>query len=835
MEPQTMKNHKLFKNWGTFKKGMDAASIQDSFASHLRYSLSKDQYTATDRDMYTALALTVRDRMIERWIRTQQKYHEHDVRRVYYLSAEYLMGRMLTNNLLNLGIYQETEKALAELGIDLQELAEMEPDMGLGNGGLGRLAACFLDSMATMALPAQGYGIRYEFGLFDQAIRNLGQVELPENWLKFGNPWEIARPEYSFPVDYNGFVKQVHLPDGRLVTEWSDTHRVIGVAYDVPIIGYGNNTVNNLRLWSARAGHEFELQYFQHGDYLKAVEEKNLSENISKVLYPNDQIYAGKELRLKQQYFFVSCTIQDIIRRYLHEHQDFSLFADKTILQLNDTHPSLAIAELMRLLLDRYAMSWEHAWDITRRVFAYTNHTLLAEALEKWPVSMLETMLPRHLTIIYELNRRFLRDVATVFLNDTERMKRMSLIEEEPEKMVRMAHLAIVGARSVNGVAELHSRLLRERELKDFYEMYPERFNNKTNGVTPRRWLLAANPALSGLITSRIGNGWVTDLEELKRLDPLTDPPVADEAFVRQWQSIKRANKESLARLTLDLTGVGVSTDAIFDVMVKRIHEYKRQLLNILNVIYTWLKLKHDPGFDVHPRVFFFGGKAAPGYRRAKLTIQLICHVADMINRDLRTRDRIKVVFLPNYRVSLAERILPAADLSEQISIAGYEASGTSNMKFALNGALTIGTMDGANIEIMEAVGKENIFIFGLTTDEAAALRADYNPADYYTADPILNETLSLIHRGFFSPDEPDLFHPLIQPLFGKDRFLVLADFASYHQCQLKVEERYRDRRAWATSAILNVARMGYFSSDRTIGEYNRDIWNCLPLPIAMD
>jgi starch phosphorylase len=835
MEPQTMENQNLFKNWGTFKKGMDAASIQLSFASHLEYSLSKDQYTATKRDMYTALALTVRDRMIERWIRTQQKYHEHDVRRVYYLSAEYLMGRMLTNNLINLGIYQETEKALAELGIDLEELAEMEPDMGLGNGGLGRLAACFLDSMATMALPAQGYGIRYEFGIFDQAIRNLGQVEMPENWLKFGNPWELPRPEYSFSVDYNGFVKQIHLPDGRLVTEWSDTNRVIGVAYDVPIIGYGNNTVNNLRLWSARASREFELQYFQDGDYLKAVEEKNLSENISKVLYPNDRIYAGKELRLKQQYFFVSCTIQDIIRRYLHEHKDFCLFADKTIIQLNDTHPSLAIAELMRLLLDRYQMSWEHAWDITQRTFAYTNHTLLAEALEKWPVSMLEHLLPRHLMIIYELNRRFLRDVSTVFLNDTERMKRMSIIEEGPEKLVRMAHLAIVGARSVNGVAELHSRLLRERELKDFYEMYPERFNNKTNGVTPRRWVLAANPALSGLITSRIGSGWITNLDELKRLDPLIDPPVANDDFIRQWQSIKRANKEMLSRLTLELTGVGVSPDAIFDVMVKRIHEYKRQLLNILNVIYTWLKLKHDSSFDFHPRVFFFGGKAAPDYRRAKLTIQLICHVADMINRDLHTRDRIKVVFLPNYRVSLAERILPAADLSEQISIAGYEASGTSNMKFALNGALTIGTMDGANIEIMEAVGKENIFIFGLTTDEAAALRANYNPADYYNADPILNEALSLIQSGFFSPDEPDLFHPLIQPLFGKDRFLVLADFASYHQCQLRVDERYRDGQGWATSTILNVARMGHFSSDRTISEYNRDIWNCIPLPITMD
>jgi len=830
-----MKNHRLFKNWGTVKKGLDAASIQLSFANHLEYSLSKDQYTATTQDMYTALALTVRDRIIERWIKTQQKYHKHDVRRVYYLSAEYLMGRMLVSNLVNLGIYQETQKALAELDIDLEELAEMEPDMGLGNGGLGRLAACFLDSMATLALPAQGYGIRYEFGIFDQAIRNLGQVELPENWLKFGNPWEIGRPEYNFSVDYNGFVKQTHMPDGRLVTEWCDTNRVIGVAHDVPIIGYGNNTVNNLRLWSARASREFDLGYFQDGDYLKAVEEKNLSENISKVLYPNDQIYAGKELRLKQQYFFVSCSIQDIIRRYLHEHKDFSLFPEKVVIQLNDTHPSLAIAELMRLLLDRYQMGWDRAWDITQRTFAYTNHTLLAEALEKWPVSMLESLLPRHLMIIYEINRRFLRDVSTLYLNDTDRMRRMSIIEEGPEKMVRMAHLAIVGSRSVNGVAELHSRLLRRKELKDFYDMFPERFNNKTNGVTPRRWLLAANPALAGLIESRIGRKWITNLDELRHLESFINAKNPDESFLQQWISIKRINKEVLARLTMDLTGVGVSPEAIFDVMLKRIHEYKRQLLNILNVIYCWLKLKHDSSFSFHPRVFFFGGKAAPGYARAKLIIRLICHVAEMLNRDLQTRNRIKVVFLPNYRVSLAEKIFPAADLSEQISIAGYEASGTSNMKLALNGALTVGTLDGANIEIMEAVGRENIFIFGLTNDEVAALRTDYHPADYLAADPLLSEVFSLIQKGFFSPEERDLFHPLIEPLLREDRFMVLADFAAYHNCQRQVDERYRDRQAWTTSAILNVARMGRFSSDRTIKEYNRDIWQCTPLPILME
>ncbi len=830
-----MQNHQIFKNWGTFKKGMDEASIQLSFASHLEYSLSKDQYTATMRDMYTAMALTARDRMIERWIRTQQKYHENDVRRVYYLSAEYLMGRVLINNLINLGIYKETKKALAALHIDLNDLAEMEPDMGLGNGGLGRLAACFLDSMATLELPAQGYGIRYEFGIFDQVIREMAQVELPENWLKFGNPWEIPRPEYTFPVDYNGYVKQIHMPDGRLVSEWADTNRVIGIAYDVPIDGYGNNTVNTLRLWSARASREFELQYFQDGDYMKAVEEKNISENISKVLYPNDQIYAGKELRLKQQYFFVSCTIQDIIRRYRHEHKDFDLFADKVAIQLNDTHPSLAIAELMRLLLDSYFMSWEHAWDITQRVFAYTNHTLLAEALEKWPVSMLEQLLPRHMMIINEINRRFLRDVSTIFLNDTQRMQRMSIIEEGPEKMVRMAHLAIVGSHSVNGVAELHSRLLRERELKDFYDMFPERFNNKTNGVTPRRWLLAANPDLCDLIESRIGTEWVTNLNELQRLDPVLNPDVADESFIAQWQAIKRANKEALAKLTMDLTGVRTSPDAIFDVMVKRIHEYKRQLLNILHVVYCWLKIKHDSSFSFHPRVFFFGGKAAPGYVRAKLTIQLICSVAEMINRDLHTRDRIKVAFLPNYRVSLAERIFPAADLSEQISIAGYEASGTSNMKLGLNGALTIGTLDGANIEIMEAVGKEHIFIFGLTSDEAVALRANYNPADYVAADPVLQEAIKLIQDGFFSPENREAFHPLIEPLLRKDRFLVLADFAAYHECQMKVDQRYRDREAWTRSAIVNVSRMGHFSSDRTIMEYNRDIWQCPPLHILQE
>ena len=824
-----MKTSKLFQEWGTFKKGIDAESIQLSFASHLEYSLSKDQYTATLRDLYQSLALATRDRLVERWINTQQNYYDHDVKRVYYLSAEYLMGRVLTNNLINLEMYSQTRDAMQDLTIDLDTLVAQEPDMGLGNGGLGRLAACFLDSLATLEIPAYGYGIRYEFGIFDQEIRNLGQVELPENWLKYNNPWEVPRPEYSFPVKFYGNVKQTVLPDGRLKSEWVDTQDVIGIAYDNPIAGFGNNTVNTLRLWSARASTEFDLNYFQHGDYLKAVEEKNISENISKVLYPNDEAYEGRELRLKQQFFFVSCSIQDIIRRYLVNHDTFEAFPEKVALQLNDTHPSLAVAELMRILLDRYDLPWKQAWEITSHACAYTNHTLLSEALEKWPVSMFEKLLPRHLQIIYEVNRRFLRDVSLHFMHNPEKLAGMSIIEEGAEKRIRMAHLAIVGSHSVNGVAELHTRLLREKELYDFDQMYPGKFTNKTNGITPRRWLLSANPDLSDLISAHIGSGWVKDLSVLRGLEPLSE----DAGFRAQWQKIKFANKEQLAKMAHDLTGTRLDPSAVFSVQVKRIHEYKRQLLNVLHVVYLWLKLKQEPDFDLQPHVFLFGGKAAPSYWTAKTIIRLICHVAKMLNSDPLTGDRLKVIFLPNYRVTLAETIFPGADVSEQISTAGYEASGTSNMKFALNGALTVGTLDGANIEIMEEVGSDNIFIFGLTAEEVVTRRPTYRPRDYYENDPVLRQAVDLIRSGFFCPEEPQLFQPLMDQLLDDDRYMVLADFEAYHHSRMAVDALYRNTDEWTRKSILNVARIGKFSSDRTIAEYNRDIWHAEPLPIS--
>ncbi len=826
-----MKKSTLFHKWGTFNKGTDWKSIQISFANHLEYSLSKDQYTATDRDLYLSLALSARDRLVERWIRTQQLYYNHDVKRVYYLSAEYLMGRLLTNNLINLGIYNESKKAMDELNIELEELAENEPDMGLGNGGLGRLASCFLDSMATLEIPAYGYGIRYEFGIFDQAIRNMGQVELPENWLKYTNPWEIARPEYSFTVKFYGKIKQVILPDGKLKTEWIDTSDLVGIAYDTPVCGYANNTVNTLRLWSARASKEFDLEYFQHGNYMKAVEEKNISENISKVLYPNDELFVGRELRLKQEYFFVSCSIQDIVRRYLVNHDSFDEFPDKVAIQMNDTHPALAIPELMRLFLDEHGLDWDRAWNLTVRSCAYTNHTLLSEALEKWPVGMFESLLPRHLQIIYEINRRFLRDVSVRYLGDESHLQQMSIVEEDAEKRIRMANLAIIGSHSVNGVAALHTKLLKEKKLKDFDEMYPGKFNNKTNGITPRRWLLASNPKLSELITLRIGDEWAKDLEQLRKIEPFSE----DSNFRKEWKAVKLYNKQRLANLINKRTGILVDPNSIFDIQVKRFHEYKRQLLNILHVIYCWLKLKQDSDFSMHPRTFIFGGKAAPGYMMAKTIIRLICHVAEMVNRDTSTNNVIKVVFIPNYRVSLAEKIFPSADVSQQISTAGFEASGTSNMKFALNGALTVGTLDGANIEIMEEVGRENIFIFGLTAEEVANMCQNYNPREYFEKDPILIKAIELIRNGFFSPEEPDIFHSLIDSLLNEDKYFILADFEAYFKCQKDVDALYKDYDTWSKKAILNIARMGKFSSDRTIMEYNRDIWNTESWPVLKE
>ncbi len=828
---RTMRNSALFKQWGIFQKGLTSKAIQLSFANHLEYSLSKDQYTYTPRDLFDAMALTARDRMVERWIRTQQMYYDNDVKRVYYLSAEYLMGRALINNLINLEMYDEAKKAMEELHLDFDDICEQEPDAGLGNGGLGRLAACFLDSMATLEIPCYGYGIRYEFGIFEQIIREMNQVESPEAWLKFGNPWEIARPEYNFTVKFYGRTQEKTLGNGKKIFEWVDTRDVVGIAYDTPIDGYDNNTVNTLRLWSARASKEFDLKYFQHGDYLKAVEEKNISENISKVLYPNDNIYKGQELRLKQQYFFVSCSIQDIVRRYLVNHEGFEQFPEKVAIQLNDTHPSLTVPELMRILMDEHTLGWDQAWDITRRTCAYTNHTLLAEALEKWSLEMFRDLLPRHLQIVYEINRRFLRKVSVKYVGDHEREKRMSLIQEEPVKKIRMAHLAIVGSHSVNGVAELHTRLLKERALRDFYEMYPERFNNKTNGITPRRWLLASNPELASLITEHIGNNWAKDLDELKKLEPLAE----DEAFQKRFGEIKLNNKKKLAKVTRNITGYWIDPESMFDVQVKRIHEYKRQILNVLHAVSCWLRLKSEPDCFACPRTFIFGGKAAPSYEMAKLSISLICHVAEMVNKDKTTNSQMRVVFLPNYRVSLAEKIFPASDLSEQISTAGYEASGTGNMKFALNGALTIGTLDGANIEILEEVGEDNIFIFGLTADEVASLKPRYNPREYYEKLPLLKRSMDLIREGFFNPEHPDKFHPLIDSLLNHDEYLVLADFEEYCHCQERVSRAYAEKKEWTKMAILNVARMGKFSSDRTIREYNRDIWKAETLTITRD
>jgi starch phosphorylase len=826
-----MERSEKFRRWGIFHKTYDAKGIINSFANHLEYSLSKDQYTATIRDAYFALSLAARDRLVEQWIKTQQEYYTNDVKRIYYLSAEFLMGRALVNNLINLELYHETRKAMDILELDFDALVEQEPDAGLGNGGLGRLAACFLDSMAALELPGYGYGIRYEFGIFEQQIKNCGQYECPDAWLKFGNPWEIERPEYSFTVKFYGRTQEETWPDGRPKMEWVDTKDVVGIAYDMPIAGYDNITVNTLRLWSARASNEFDLEYFQDGDYLKAVEEKNISENISKVLYPNDSSFEGKELRLKQEYFFVSCSVQDIVRRYLVGHDSFEEFPDKVAIQMNDTPPALTVPELMRVLMDEHGLEWDEAWDITQRTCAYTNHTLLAEALEEWPVSMLENLLPRHMQIINEINRRFLRKVSVKYVGDAKRQSQVSIIREGSEKRVCMAHLAFIGSHSTNGVAALHTRLLKDSVFKDFNELYPGRLNNKTNGITPRRWLLAANPALAALITGEIGKGWIKNLDDLKALEPLAD----DSSFQEKFRGVKTRNKEELATITKDLTGYEIDPASIFDVQVKRIHEYKRQLLNILHVIYTWLRLKEEDGFTIHPRTFIFGGKTAPDYYISKMVIKLICRAADVINGDPATNDRLRIIFLPNYRVTLAERIIPATDVSEQISTAGYEASGTGNMKLALNGAVTIGTLDGANIEIMEEVGEENIFIFGLTADEVKELVPRYNPKEYYEKDPVLKRAIDLIRSGFFSPQNKDLFVPLVDNLMGNDRYLVLADFEAYRDCQERVCRAYRDRDTWTRMAILNVARMGKFSSDRTIREYNNEIWGAKPLTIEME
>ena len=826
-----MSKVEMFKKWGIFHKSYEAAGILNDFANHIEYSRSKDQYTATPKDLYFSLSLTARDRLVEQWIKTQQVYHQKNVKRVYYLSAEYLMGRALVNNLINLDIYDQTCEAMDKINIDIERLIDQEPDAGLGNGGLGRLAACFLDSMATLMIPAVGYGIRYEYGIFEQEIRNLAQYECPDEWLKYGNPWEIERPEYSFIVKFFGKVSEDWGPGGTTIREWTDTKDVVGVAYDTPIAGYGNITVNTLRLWSAHATREFNLDFFQNGDYLKAVEQKNLSENISKVLYPNDSTFEGRELRLMQQYFFVSCSIQDIIRRYLINHKTFGEFPDKAAIQLNDTHPSLAIPELMRLLIDEHNVKWDRAWEITRKSCAYTNHTLLPEALEEWPVTMFERLLPRHLQIIRRINVMFRKRVSLKYPGDTDRLARVSIVTGDPNAKVRMAHLAMVGSHSTNGVAALHTRLLKKFILKDFDEIFPGRINNKTNGITPRRWLLAANPGLASLITEKIGRDWITDLDQLSRLEEFAD----DGEFMERFAAVKTANKERLAKLAGRITDFTIDPSSIYDVQIKRFHEYKRQLLNILHVMYSWLRLKEDPEFKPCPRTYIFAGKAAPDYFISKLVISLVNHVAAMINDDSETGDILKVIFLPNYGVTLAEAIIPAADISEQISTAGYEASGTGNMKLALNGALTVGTLDGANIEIMEEVGEENIYIFGMNASEARLAAAEYDARRHLDADPILKKTIELLRSGFFSPQQKDLFRPLVDAILGNDRYLVLADFDSYHQAQKRACGEFPDRDLWNRKSLINVARSGKFSSDRTIMEYNRDIWHADRLVIPAE
>ena len=814
-------------------QGSDIESLMLSFVNHLEYSFAKDENSATMLDFYKSLALTTRDRLIERWVETQHTYYKKDVKRVYYLSMEYLTGRLMHNALINLGLEENMREALAELGLELDELEAIEPDAGLGNGGLGRLAACFLDSMATLKLPCYGYGIRYEYGIFAQKIINGEQVEFPDGWLHFGNPWEIEHPDYYFQIQFYGHVNQYTDESGKLISEWLETDDVRAIAYDTPVPGHRNNTVNHLRLWAAKSSKAFDLTYFNHGDYQKAVEHKVESETISRVLYPNDEKMRGRELRLKQEYFFVSATLQDIVRRHKLRHNDFDNFPDKVAIQLNDTHPAVAIAELMRLFLDIENLDWDKAWSICTCVFAYTNHTILPEALEKWRVTLFGQLLPRHLQIVYEINRRFIEQIRQRFPGDEDRVRRMSIIEEGPEKRIRMAYLAIVGSHKVNGVAALHSQIIRETLFKDFAELWPEKFTNKTNGISQRRWLQACNPRLAELITSTIGDdGWLLDLYKLKSLASLAD----DSRFQKKWQKVKRANKQALADFIFEKYSVRVNVDSIFDCQIKRIHEYKRQLLNILHAITLYNRIKAQPEKKFTPRTILFAGKAAPGYKMAKLIIKLINDVAEVINGDPDVGDRLKVLFLEDYSVSLAEKMIPAADLSEQISTAGMEASGTGNMKFALNGAITIGTLDGANIEILQEVGEENIFIFGLKADEIMTMRAEgYNPWDYYNSNPELKKALDMISNGHFSSEEPERFRAIIDSLLHQgDYYMLLAGYENYIACQEKVNEAFDDQRRWAKMSILNVANMGVFSSDRTIQEYAEDIWDVSPTEIQI-
>jgi len=828
-----MSKDKSMKSFKFDYQGLDVESIKRSLANRLEYFIGKDLYTATTRDWFMVSAFSARDRLVERWMETMRTYYQVDAKRVYYLSLEFLIGRTLTNSLLNMDVHDEFREALLEIGQNVETVCDQEPDAALGNGGLGRLAACFLDSMATLGIPGYGYGIRYEYGMFTQRIEKGRQVEHPENWLRYGNPWEFPRPEVLYPVKFNGRVVNYRDEKGDQRFHWLDTEQVMAMAYDTPVPGYKTKTVNNLRLWAAKATRDFDLGYFNEGNYIKAVEEKNVTEDISKVLYPDDTTIYGRELRLKQQYFFVSASLQDILYRYQKHHDTFDDLPDKVAIQLNDTHPVLAIPELMRIFIDIYKLSWDVAWDITQRTFGYTNHTLLPEALETWPVALIEKMLPRHLQIIYEINQRFLNEVMHQRPGDVELLRRMSIIDESSERRIRMAHLAVVGSHKVNGVAKLHTELMRKTIFSDFHQLYADKIINKTNGVTPRRWLNHCNPLLSQLITSRVGSEWTADLSHLRNLARWSD----DAAFRDEFRAAKLSNKKRLADIIQHTVNVAINPSSMFDVQVKRIHEYKRQLLNIMHVITIYNRLRQNVAFDFVPRTVIFAGKAAPGYRLAKLIIKLTNDVADIINNDPAIGDRLKVVFLPNYNVSLAEKIVPACDLSEQISTAGTEASGTGNMKFALNGALTVGTLDGANIEIREEVGEDNFFIFGMTADEVANLKSQgYNPWDFYHQNYELKNVIDMIANGYFSPYQPDLFRPVTDAItHGGDRFMLLADYAAYIACQERVSQLYQQPDEWARKAILNVAHMGKFSSDRTIREYAEEIWHAVPVQVEFE
>ncbi|HRI45532.1 MAG: glycogen/starch/alpha-glucan phosphorylase [Ignavibacteriaceae bacterium] len=810
---------------------IESYSLSNQFAEHMEFILVKDKNTAVQDDAYYALSMSIRDRLVRKWLRTQQKYMDVDPKRVYYLSLEFLMGRLLGNALINMDYYDECYNILKQDGFDLEDIRETEHDMGLGNGGLGRLASCFLDSMATLELPAFGYGIRYEYGIFKQEIDKGNQIEKPDNWLTYGNPWEILRRELTYRVKFYGKVEMQEDNKGRFKFNWINTEDILAVAYDVPVPGYRNNTVNNLRLWQAKATQEFSFQEFNSGNYLAAVESKNLSENISKVLYPNDTFNQGKFLRLKQQYFFASATLQDIIRKYKIKHKTFDQFAEKTAIQLNDTHPVIAIPELMRILIDEENLKWDYAWDITTKTFAYTNHTVVPEALEEWSVSILEQLLPRHMQIIYEINQRFLDWVRETYSNDEAIIQHLSIIREGTEKKVKMANLAIVGAHSLNGVAALHTEILKQLIFPHFFKLFPEKFKNVTNGITPRRWLKTANPFLSVIISDKIGTDWVKDLSQLRKLEEHVD----NDSFLENWRSAKWISKKFLIEYIEKENGVKVNPDSMFDVQVKRFHEYKRQLLNILHVIALYNRIKDNPNEDVVPRTVIFAGKAAPAYYQAKLVIKLINNVAEVINNDVTIGDKLKVVFLKNYSVTLAEKIIPASDLSEQISTAGFEASGTGNMKFALNGALTIGTMDGANVEMREEIGDDNIFIFGLLSDEVIKLKQNYNPYDYYNNNPVIKRIIDMISHNHFSIFEPGIFQPLIDGLLNVDYYCLFADFDSYLAAQERVSELYRNPNKWTRKAILNVARVGKFSSDRSIMDYANNIWGVKPVSVEIE